>query len=102
MYLTIDFAFRHGHVTSDGRFFSHIHYSQEKDGKHHHSEEELILLDVISNPSFLDAEWPEFTSQEVITIPSTLTQLSSPGWISLSLTDFPSLRAPPVQGALSV
>lgn len=64
LYLVNDFAFRHGHITPDGRYFSHVHYSKDKDSKHSHSEDEYILLDILSNPTYLDVEIPEFLIKE--------------------------------------
>lgn len=94
-YMLIDFAFRHGHVTSDGRYFSHIHYNKDKDSHHGHTEEELILLDILSNPSFLDVDWPDFESVEWVLVPFHKNNLPQKKWISLALTETPSLRAPP-------
>jgi len=64
LYLVNDFAFRHGHITPDGRYFSHVHYSKDKDSKHSHSEDEYILLDILSNPTYLDVEISEFLLKE--------------------------------------
>lgn len=96
MYLINDFAFRHGHITPDGRFFSHVHYDKDKDAKHSHSEEELILLDVLSNPTFLDVELPEFIANAFTKFPFVETLLICQSWISNYIISSYLLRGPPL------
>jgi len=44
---------RHYHYDLDGRIVSHAHPISQNDSDHTHSEEELLWLDLISNPIFL-------------------------------------------------
>ncbi len=95
LYLLNDFAFRHGHITPDGRYFSHVHYSQDKDGKHTHSEEELIFLDIISNPTYLDVQLPNITVTESKTSLSSELILLYQNFAFDVCIDLNLLRGPP-------
>jgi hypothetical protein len=43
---------RHYHVNEEGKTITHAHPVSQSDEDHQHSEEELIFLDLISNPHF--------------------------------------------------
>ncbi|MCC5921659.1 MAG: hypothetical protein LAT68_04465 [Cyclobacteriaceae bacterium] len=90
-----DLCNRHYHIDENGNVISHVHFSDQPAEDHQHSDEELLWLEIISNPHVQLSEAKFFLSADLLGQISTKLPVFNERINTFSALNSITLRGPP-------